>query len=90
MLPSGSRVGGENRNFKIKQNNAQILISQLRVEWHCENYLNSLRILSKGTSSKYVYICIGGSIFFSFPYLGFLKLFTSNMNPFYNTNMPIT
>ena len=57
--------------FYIRQNNIQILISQLTVEWHCENNLYSLRSLFLKKKSKYVYICIGGIFFFPFPYFDF-------------------
>lgn len=63
-------VRGENGHFKIRQNNIQILISQLTVEWHCENSLHSLRSLLLKKKSKYVYVCVGG-IFFPLPYLDF-------------------
>ena len=75
--------------FYIRQNNIQILISQLTVEWHCENNLYSLRSLFLKKKSKYVYICIGG-IFFSISLLRFSKLSASNMYPFYSTGISNT
>lgn len=42
----------KNRNFKIRQNDVQILISQFTVEWHCESY----RFSENTTEWKYIKI----------------------------------
>lgn len=51
-------------NFKIRQNNVQILTSQPIIKWHYENDLNFLRTLLKGYTSNHVYIGVGGDIAF--------------------------
>lgn len=55
-------------NFKIRQNIGQLLTSQDTVQWHCENNLNSLQILLKDNTAKYVYVCVeGDGAFISLP-----------------------